>query len=248
MANAQDKARQDLEAARERVAGWDRALDEAKAARDRTEDSAPDDPSVIEGFADEYARAEGRVRAAVKGRQQADAAVLAALESVVRASLDDAHAEAKAAERAHAAHQKKLDALLAKVAELDGADYRAVTLDDLDTGTGLTPGMSVKASKAATLQGAVWEAEAKVSALSHVLEHHDMRASDLTTIPAHAREYVAAVRASGAVSPASVQGRARDEAAQLEDERTRAEQRDTEAAERDELVKAGRAWPMRRRS
>lgn len=248
MANAQEKARQGLEQARARVTEWDRALEQAKTARDRAEDSAPDDPSVLEGFADEYARAEGRVRAAAKGRQQAETAVLAALEAVVRASLDDARADVKAAEQAHAAHRKKLDAMLAKVSELDGADYRPVTLDDLDTGTGLVPGMSVKASKAEGLQGAVWGAEAKVNALAYVLEHHSVRPSDAAVLPAEAHEYANAVRAAGRESPASVQARAREEAAQAEDERVRAEQQAEEQSKRSELVKAGRAWPLLRRS
>lgn len=247
MTKALDKAREALEQARERVTEWDRALEQAKTARDQAEDSAPDDPSVLEGFADEYARAEGRVRAAAKGRQQADAAVLAALEAVVRAGLDDARADVKAAEQAHAAHRKKLDALLAKVTELDGADYRAVTLDDLDTGTGLGPGMSVKASKAASLQSTVWGAEAKVNALAYVLEHHSVRPSDAAVLPAEAHEYANAVKAAGRESPASVQARASSEIARLEDERVRAEQRDADRAERSELVKAGHAWPMLRR-
>lgn len=226
MANAQDKARGDLEQARARVTEWDRALEQAKTARDRAEDSAPDDPSVLEGFADEYARAEGRVRAAAKGRQQAEAAVLAALEAVVRAGLDDARADVKAAEQAHAAHRKKLDTLLAKVSELDGADYRPTVLEDYGTPeVGVT--YSVKVSKAAELLGRVRSAEASVSLHESVLDRGTLPAVPGAEVPPTLREYVDALRAAGALSPAEAR-----RAAAVELEQAEAEQEAAKAAER----------------
>lgn len=218
MANAQDKARDDLEQARARVTEWDRALEQAKTARDRAEDSAPDDPSVLEGFADEYARAEGRVRAAVKGRQQAEAGVLATLESVVRASLDDARAEVKAAEQAHAAHRKKLDALLAKVSELDGADYRPVTLDDLTSAPEVGVKYSVKASTAVMLQARAREQRKVVELLERVLAQGDLSPGDRGKVPTYALEYVDARRAAGIATADEVATAVAMERERLEDE------------------------------
>lgn len=248
MANALDKARQYLEDARGKINEWDRALEQARADRAEAEQAAPADPAELDQYADTYARAAGKIRAAEQGRKVAASAELGALEEVVRAGLADAKAGVKAAQKAHDDHRRKLDALLVKVSELDGADYRPVTLDDLDTGTGLEPGMSVKASRAEGLQGAVWGAEAKVNALAHVLEHHKVRPSDSAVLPAEAHEYANAVQAAGRESPANVQARAREEAARLEDERVRAEQQAEEQSKRSELVKAGRAWPLLRRS
>lgn len=207
MSTTLDQAHADLAAARQRITEWDRALADAETARDRIEDTAPDDPSVIDGFADEYARAEGRVRAAARGRRQAETAVLPALEGIVRAELDQARAAAKNTEQALAAHRRKLDALLAKVNDLDGADYRPVTVDDVPRDPGET--VTVKTSRAAALHTAHAHAVAMVESIEYALHHGQARpylSSQVTVdLPASVHEYLEARTTAGVPSPADAE-------------------------------------------
>lgn len=203
MTTTMDKAHSALTTARQKIGEWDHALEAARAERDRSRQAAPADPAALDGFADQYARAEGKVRAAEQGRRTADAGVLAALEGVVRASLDDERAALKAAEQAHAAHRRKLDALLAKVTELDNADYRPVTLDDVVLNPG--DGGSVKTSRADVLSGEVNRFDASVRRLAGVLETGEVSAFNRIDYPAHVLEYVDARAAAGVPTKAETE-------------------------------------------
>ncbi|MGO1226693.1 MULTISPECIES: hypothetical protein [unclassified Brachybacterium] len=218
MANALDKARQALEAARGKINEWDHAIEQARADRAKAEQAAPADPAELDQYADTYSRAAGKIRAAEQGRKVAAAAEVNALEDVVRAGLEDAKAELRTAQKAHAEHRRKLDALLGKVSELDGADYRPVTLDDLDR-LERTPGASVKASRAASLQGAVWDHEASVNRMTGALDRGEVPPAERGNVPAYVLEYVDARRNAGLPTAAETQ-----RAAAIEQERAEAEQ------------------------
>ena len=240
MANALDKARQALEAARGKINEWDRALEQARADRAKAEQAAPADPAELDQYADTYARAAGKIRAAEQGRKVAASAELGALEEMVRAGLADAKAGVKAAQKAHDDHRRKLDALLAKVSELDGADYRPVDLDDLPHNPGET--RSVKASRAAMLKGDVMVREAEVEMLTYALDHGEAQPASMfgdyrAPVPGYVHEYAAARKAAGVQSPAEAK-----RAAQVESERLRDE------AEAEEAERERRKQPWRTRA
>lgn len=218
MANALDKARQALEAARGTINEWDRAIEQARADRAKAEQAAPADPAELDQYADTYARATGKIRAAEQGRKVAASAEVAALEDVVRAGLADAKAGVKAAQKAHDDHRRKLDDLLAKVSELDGADYRPVTLDDLTSAPEVGVKYSVKASTAAMLQARAREQRKVVELLERVLAQGDLSPGDRGKVPAYALEYVDARRAAGIATADEVATAVAIERERLEDE------------------------------
>ncbi len=219
MANALEEARQALEAARGKITEWDRAIEQARTDRAEAEKAAPADPAELDQYADTYSRAAGKIRAAEQGRKVAASAELAALEGMVRAGLEDARAELRAAESAYAEHRRKLDVLLAKVSALDGADYRPIDLDDF-TKTERLEGLSVKTSRAKWL-------EADVHKCAKAVERHEIAldsepySGDRGEYPAYIFEYVDARREAGIASPA--------------------EQRQAEQVERDRLAEAREA-------
>ena len=203
MTNALDAARQALAAARDKITAWDDTITTARRAREEAQQAAPTDPAELDEYADRYARAEGRVRAAENGRRAAEASIVPALESIIRAGLDDARAELKRAESEHAAHRRKVDALLTKLSQLDDADYRPTMLEDvapMADGRPMPGTYSVKASKAATLAAAVSDARAVVDVLEELLGG-DLRADRWGAVPGDlretARQYVDARKAAG---------------------------------------------------
>lgn len=239
MANALDKARQALEAARGKINEWDRAIEQARADRAKAEQAAPADPDELDQYADTYSRAAGKIRAAEQGRKVAASAEVAALEEVVRAGLADAQAGVKAAQKAHDDHRRKLDALLAKVTDLDGADYRAVTIDDVHPGVGTS--FTVKNSRAGTLKREVGKCEAEVEMLTYALEQGEAQPASMfgeyrAPVPGYVHEYAAARKAAGVQSPAEVK-----RAAQIESERLR----DEAGAEEAERERGQQPWHTR---
>lgn len=216
MANALDKARQALETARSKINEWDRALDQARADRAKAEQAAPADPAELDQYADTYTRAAGKIRAAEQGRKVAASAEMTALEEVVRAGLDDAKAGVKAAQKAHDDHRRKLDALLGKVSELDGADYRPVDLYDVNP-NGEHGTFTVKGSRAAVLRGEIHTAEVLVKHLTEVLEKGDIWPGRRGEVPAYALEYVDARREAGIPTTAEAEQAAAIERDRLED-------------------------------
>lgn len=218
MANALDKARQALANARGKITEWDRAIESARAGRERAEQAAPADPAELDQFTETYARAAGRIRAAEQGRKAAASAEVAALEEVVRAGLNDAKAVAEAAAAEHAEHRRKLDALLGKVSALDGADYRAVTLDDLDD---RFSGASVKASRAASLHAVVRDREASVRRIAAALDRGEVSPVERGYVPAYVLEYVDARRDAALPTAGETERAAQIELDRLEEERER---------------------------
>lgn len=198
MKSTMEQAQAAVTEARTNVERWETAVDDALQKQEQLATRAPSTPDEIEAFADDAARAQGRVTAARAGLKAAELEVVNSLERVVRADLADTEEQTRKAEQEYAAHRRKVDKILAQLSEVDGAEYRPIVIEDVQVRPGEP--VSVKASRAAELKGAIYGHQRRAEILNTALAGTRPFDSGVHTgghIPAHVYEYLEARQSAG---------------------------------------------------